>query len=89
MFRRSPTKNDILQKHVREEFKKELRLILDTKTRWSSMLAMLERFVELKNCIRKSLIDLNSDVTFPESEISLVANIISALQPVKVAVEAL
>ena len=36
MFRRSPTKNDILQKHVKDEFKKELTLIPDTKPRWSS-----------------------------------------------------
>ena len=32
IFRRSPAKNDILQKHVKDEFKKELTLILDTKT---------------------------------------------------------
>ena len=41
MFRRSPTKNNILQKHVKDELNKELSLIRDTKTRWSSMLIML------------------------------------------------
>ena len=56
MFRRSPTKNDILQKHVKDEFNKELALILDTKTRWSSMLIMLEKIYEIKNCVRKSQI---------------------------------
>jgi hypothetical protein len=44
LFRRSPTKNDeVLQKHVIDEFKKELTFILDTKTRWNSLLDMLAR----------------------------------------------
>ena len=89
MFRRSPTKNDILQKHVKDEFKKELTLILDTKTRWSSMLVMLERIYEIKNCVRKSLIDIKSDIDLSENDLNVVSNIIMALQPVKVAAEAL
>ena len=89
MFRRSPTKNDILQKHVKDEFKKELTLILDAKTRWSSMLIMLERIYEIKNCVRKSLIDIKSDIDLSENDLNVVSNIIMALQPVKVAVEAL
>ena len=56
LFRRSPTKNDqTLQKYTVYEFGKALHLILDSKTRWSSLHTMLERFMKLKNCIRKSL----------------------------------
>ena len=82
-------KIDILQKHVKDEFKKELTLILDTKTRWSSMLIMLARIYEIKNCVRKSLIDIKSDIDLSENDLNVVSNIIMALQPVKGAVEVL
>ena len=54
IFRSSPTKNDkVLQKYVKEEFWKELSLVLDSKTRWNSLVSMIERFFKLKNCIKK------------------------------------
>ena len=88
IFRRSPTKNDdIFLKHVKDEFGKEMQLILDVKTRWNSLLSMLERFFLVQNCIKKSLIDLNSKISFSDTELQLLSEIISALQPVKVAVE--
>jgi polysaccharide deacetylase 2 family uncharacterized protein YibQ len=59
MFRMSPTKNDdILQKYIQEEFGKELALILDVRTRWNSLLEMLEKFYQVIITIRKILIDL-------------------------------
>ncbi|CAH1102217.1 unnamed protein product [Psylliodes chrysocephalus] len=85
IFSKSPTKNDkILQKHVKEEFNKEYSLILDCKTRgktrWNSSLAMLERFEMLRNCIRKSLIDIKSAINFTEDELELLSSTILALQ---------
>lgn len=50
---------------------------------------MLERFYLLKSCTRKSLIDLNIDISFTEDELNFISIIISALLPVKLAVEAL
>jgi hypothetical protein len=42
-FKRSPTKNDtVFQKYVKSEHGKELSLLLDCKTRWNSLLTMLE-----------------------------------------------
>jgi hypothetical protein len=35
----------------------ELNLILDVRTRWSSLLAMLEQFQKLRTAIQKTLID--------------------------------
>ena len=52
MFLNSPLKNDRLQDFVKNE---ELKLILDCKVRWNSLLAMNERFLKLKNCISKAL----------------------------------
>lgn len=48
IFRRSAKKNEILQNYVKAEFKKELVLLLDTKTRWSSLIHMLRRYSKLR-----------------------------------------
>lgn len=89
LFRRSPTKNDVLQQHVKNEFGKEICFILDSRSRWNSLLDMVERFYQLKSCARKSLIDLNIDISFSENEIDFINSVISTLLPVKLAVEAL
>ena len=44
IFRKRPVKNKVLQKYVLLEQNKELSLVLDCKTRWSSMYEMVERF---------------------------------------------
>lgn len=90
LFRRSPTKNDeVLQKYVIEEFKDDFSLILDCKTRWSSLLAMIERFHKLQNCVRKALIDIKSNIVFSDDELETTGTLIEILLPVKLAVEAL
>src|SRR6218665_1260674 len=47
-----------MQKHVHYEFSKELPLLLDAKTRWSSRFSMLARFYLICNAIRKALVQL-------------------------------
>ena len=89
LFRKSPTKNDVLQKYVKEEFGKEIQLIIDIKTRWNSLYSMLQRFYELKSCILKSLIDLKSNWSFEEEELHKVHTLVMTLEPVKLGVEAL
>ena len=90
IFRSSPTKNDkVLQKYVKEEFGKELSLVLDSKTRWNSLVSMIERFAKLKNCIKKSLIDLKSPIFFSDAEFEMLSNILSVLLPIKLTVEAI
>lgn len=90
MFRRSPTKNDdILQKYTKEEFGKEMQLLIDLKTRWNSLYIMLERFRKLKNSIRKSLIDLNCIISFEEEEWNMINVLVTTLEPIQLAAEAL
>lgn len=90
IFRASPTKNDkILQKYVKEEFGKELSLVLDSRTRWNSLVSMIERFLKLKNCIKKSLIDLKSPIMFSDAEFEIMSDILSVLLPIKLTVEAI
>ena len=89
-FRRSPTKNDvILQKYVIDEFKEELSLILDCKTRWNSLVDMLARFLKLKNPIQKALIDVKTSVQLSDADFNNIEEIVMALEPIKLAVEAL
>ena len=46
IFRKSTLKNGVLQKYVLLEQNKELSLVLDCRTRWSSMYKMVERFFQ-------------------------------------------
>ncbi|GBM11906.1 hypothetical protein AVEN_209610-1 [Araneus ventricosus] len=61
LFKRSPTKYDMYLQYVKEDTGKELSLSLDCRTRWNSLLAMIERFHKLKVCIDKDLIHIVSD----------------------------
>lgn len=74
---------------MKQEFGKELKLIMDTRTRWNSLVEMLERFNQLKSCVRKALIDIASDIVILDAEILSIKNIISALLPVKLTVDTL
>lgn len=64
-------------------------LILDCKTRWSSLADMITRFLVLKEPIMKTLIDLKNEITFSSSELALLQELSTSLNIVKVTVEAL
>ena len=53
-LKKSPLKNDYLQKYVIEKHGKNLEAVLDVKTRWNSTVAMVERFLMINNCIKES-----------------------------------
>ncbi|GFX51695.1 uncharacterized protein TNCV_5013981 [Trichonephila clavipes] len=89
LFRKSPIKNDILQKYVKEEFGCEKMVCLDTKTRWNSLLAMLERFLEIKSAISKALIDIKEEQIMVNVEFKTVTTIVKCLKPVKIGLEKL
>lgn len=89
LFKKSPTKNCALQKYVVAEHSKEICLELDVVTRWNSMVPMMEKFLLLKNSIKKSLIDLDMGELWVEDNISILKNLLNILSPIKLAVEAL
>ena len=89
LFKRSPLKNEILQNYVKEKHSNGLQLILDCKTRWSSLLNMLERIVEIQIPVQKTLLDLNSEIKIGDEEFIQISHIVQALGPIKIAVEAL
>ena len=81
ILRRSPLKNEILQRYVKK--------ILDCKTRWSSLLYMLERIVKIKVPVQKALLDLHEMPNLSNQEFTDISMIILSLSPIKAAIEAL
>ncbi|XP_045128679.1 uncharacterized protein LOC123516756 [Portunus trituberculatus] len=87
MFRKSPTRNEKLQRYVVSEYGKELMLKLDSKTRWNSLLDMLERFLKVKNSVAKAMIDCNMEMNITNGELKVLNDLVTALQPVKLGAE--
>ena len=92
IFKQSPTKNDaILQPYVKREFGKDISLVLDCCTRWSSLYDMLSRFLKLRSAVQKALIDLNESVQvqLTDGDFTVIQEVASALEPLQLAVKAL
>jgi len=90
--KRSAKLNDMLQKYVKQDLGHEFALKLDCKTRWSSMLTMLESVVKVKTALQKVWIDTQGTDwgKIPnEEDFMLVENVIKALTPVRNTVEAI
>ncbi|KAK9688338.1 hypothetical protein QE152_g35625 [Popillia japonica] len=89
IFRKSPLKNAALQKYVKEKHNKELQLTLDCRTCWNSLIDMLKRFILLKDCTQKTLIDLAILNKLSEADFEILTGIVNCLEPVRLAVLAL
>lgn len=90
-FKNSPVRNSVLQRYVLElvPTNSELQLLLDSKTRWNSLIPMIERFIKLIGLIEQALRDLNMEYLWDSSYTCVAKNIVEALKPVLIAVEAL
>jgi hypothetical protein len=91
-FRRSPVKNDSLEKYIADEFGGTgMSLILDCRTRWNSLFLMIQRYIKVQKHVSKALLDFPSDdiEDLSSMELSLLKDILACLEPVKVSVEAL
>ncbi|KAI6650156.1 hypothetical protein LOD99_6073 [Oopsacas minuta] len=75
--------------YVKEIYPNGLNVVLDCKTRWSSLVNMLERIIQIKLPIHKALLDFGEHICLSEQEIAAISSIVEALNPIKIALEAL
>lgn len=85
-FKYSSVKNAILQQHVKNEFKSELNLLLDCKTRWNSIIPMVDRILKLRKAILKAATDLAAEHLYNNINFEFLENISSVLKPIELTV---
>ena len=89
MFRKSPLKNEILHKHIQAQLNTELKLILDLKTKWNSLLELIKTFTKVEKCTRMALVEIETSVTITDAEMKILHDLIDVLEPVTHAVDGL
>ena len=77
-----------MQKYIINQENKELQLQLDCKTRWNSLIVMIERFLKVKDCINKALVDLGMK-EYKQENILVLEDILNILRPIEIAVKQL
>lgn len=88
-FRKSALKTEVLQRYSGTELCPGPVLLLDSRTRWNSLLIMLERFVLLKDAIQKALIDLREPSSIMDEEFCRIQEVVNVLAPIKLATDAI
>lgn len=89
-FRKSPVRNDALKSRIKEDIQKVKNLILDSRTRWSSLNKMLTRYYEVREPITYILHVLNkNELAISTEEQQTIHSIISALTPIEQCVNSL
>ena len=82
-FRRSPTKNERLQKLVVQEHGHELHLLLDCPTRWSSLHTMVSRFLQVSECIQTCMFKDRETFPLHPEDMDLLQHLSDCLEPIK------
>lgn len=85
-FKKSSLRSEVLQKYVLQKHGKPLKLVLDVKTRWSSLVDAITRFLKLVEPVNKALDELGGNQLITEDNIALLKEIEKTLEPVKLAV---
>lgn len=87
-FKYSSVRSSVLEKHIIDQEGKKLRLLLDCKTRWNSIIPMVNRFIKIYDCIQKALMELGQQKC-SQKNIKVLEEISHVLQPVELAVKEL
>lgn len=88
LFRRSPVCNDEnLQPQNTKTFGKEKNLLLDCKTRWNSLLKMLQRFYEMRKGIQVAMIQIECQFDLSDQELDKIKDLCDALAPLEIATQ--
>jgi hypothetical protein len=97
-FKRSSLNNEKLQGYVKSHVQKsseskskpisaEKPLKLDSKTRWSSLYLMVQRYWEIRDSIDHTLVDIHSDIYFTSRDKYIYYCLMRTLRPVMLTVE--
>lgn len=91
MFKKSRSNFMLLQNYMTQEFGKEIKLKLDSKNNWSTLISFTEMFIQLKSCIRRVQVDLKlgSEYCLSENEFNLINDLNRVLLIFKLGVEVL
>lgn len=88
-FRNSRIKNGVLQDYIKAKHGKKLKMKGDSKTRWTSLRAMLVRFNKCVNEIKTAMNDFDMDFELNDKDLEDLTDLCNALEPFEVAVKAL
>lgn len=86
-FRKSPVKNDFLQKKLQEIYGKEKELVLDVKTRWNSLITMVKRYLEVADTVAIVCNEFGIENALGEDELSSLQDVVSILEPIEIALK--
>ena len=84
---KSPAKNDTLQSYAKSKNLKSIHLLHDCKRRCNILVAMLERYLDLKYPVEKTLIDYKINNPLSESEYVALSPIVHVLKPIQLGSE--
>lgn len=87
---RSTIFKDKLESYIKDsDVSRKVGLVLDTRTRWNSLLAMIERFLLLITEVRKVMIDAGKDINLSTDDICTLGYVRDALKPLELVVSTL
>ena len=82
-FRRSPVKMSELQKIIKADKEVELALLLDIRIRWNSILPMVKRYLEVRECIAKALDNWDENERFTNIHDDCLQELVCVLEPIQ------
>ncbi|KAL5270755.1 hypothetical protein ACHWQZ_G001435 [Mnemiopsis leidyi] len=95
-YRKSPLKDEVLQSYIKADHGKPKALVLDVKTRWSSLCTMLDTFLKVFTQIMKAQIDIttmpnlkDTAINFSDDERQAIGDICDVLDIIKAGVDAI
>ncbi|KAI6653079.1 hypothetical protein LOD99_3915 [Oopsacas minuta] len=89
IFRKSSLKNEVLQSYIKEDLGKTSNLVMDCKTRWNSLVSMINRLLTVRKPLCKAMIDINLNMDVCELDWQVLENICSCLKPIEMGISAL
>ena len=85
-FRMSGKRNDKLQEFVKNEKGKQLKLLLDTPTRWGSLHKMISRFLQINTSVRQALAHFDKqELYLSRDQLTQLSKLVTTLETVDAA----